>query len=215
MPIEFHIKLQDEITAKTIERCLESHFKGIHTNIHVKQLQHDDNAEISSDTFVICDDHNTAHNYTPARTILLHSGDKPSDSDIIKDSNIFEKPYRIGSILERIHTLLNTRDEKQHDQDMQIGPYRMNLRHMTLTSDDLNTPIKLTEKERDILALLGKNPLERVERQSLLDQVWGYVDGLETHTLETHIYRLRQKIEIDPSEPKILLTDENGYKISL
>lgn len=74
--------------------------------------------------------------------------------------------------------------------------------------------IRLTEKERDILMILIEADGQPVSRADLLDRVWAYVDGVETHTLETHIYRLRQKIESDPTRPTLVLTDEDGYRIS-
>ncbi len=75
--------------------------------------------------------------------------------------------------------------------------------------------VRLTEKEVSILAYLYDAPGKALSRQALLDRVWDYAEGVETHTLETHIYRLRQKIEEDPSVPKILLTQEDGYRLGL
>lgn len=73
--------------------------------------------------------------------------------------------------------------------------------------------INLTEKELDILILLKDSEGQSVSRKTMLDRVWGYASGVETHTLETHIYRLRQKIEPDPAKPSLLLTDEQGYRL--
>lgn len=75
--------------------------------------------------------------------------------------------------------------------------------------------VRLTEKETAIIAHLYKAGGKAVGREELLDAVWAYVQGVETHTLETHIYRLRQKIEPNPSEPAILLTDGEGYRLAL
>jgi DNA-binding response OmpR family regulator len=72
---------------------------------------------------------------------------------------------------------------------------------------------RLTEKETAILRYLyraGKTP---VPRDQLLTEVWGYNSGVTTHTLETHIYRLRQKIEKDPSNATLLVTEGGGYKL--
>lgn len=74
--------------------------------------------------------------------------------------------------------------------------------------------IHLTEKERDILLRLHQAGAAGVDRATLLEDVWGYQAGIETHTLETHIYRLRQKIEDDPAKPALLLTDQNGYVLA-
>ncbi len=76
------------------------------------------------------------------------------------------------------------------------------------------SPLRLTEKETEILRYLKESKNHTMSRQSLLENVWAYAEGVETHTLETHIYRLRQKIEADPSSPVILLTVEDGYKLA-
>jgi DNA-binding response OmpR family regulator len=73
-------------------------------------------------------------------------------------------------------------------------------------------PIRLTEKETRLICFL-KEKGGYVSRDELLGTIWGYVDGVETHTLETHIYRLRQKIEKNPSIPEIILTKDDGYMI--
>ncbi|MDD9329935.1 MAG: helix-turn-helix domain-containing protein, partial [Bartonella sp.] len=75
--------------------------------------------------------------------------------------------------------------------------------------------IYLTEKEAAILKCLYETRNQIVNRETLLEHVWGYNANIITHTLETHIYRLRKKIEKDPSKAKILVTDHNGYRLNL
>jgi hypothetical protein len=75
--------------------------------------------------------------------------------------------------------------------------------------------IRLTEKEVALISALYRAPGRKLDKSALLDCVWGYVPGVETHTLETHIYRLRQKIEVDPGQPQILQTLDGGYHLAL
>jgi DNA-binding response OmpR family regulator len=79
--------------------------------------------------------------------------------------------------------------------------------------DDKNGKIRLTEKETSILKYLFRANEKVVSRETLLHEVWGYNAGVTTHTLETHIYRLRQKIEKDPSSAQLLVTESGGYKL--
>ncbi len=95
---------------------------------------------------------------------------------------------------------------------VQIGLYQFDSAGLTLR-DDLRL-LRLTEKERDILLALLDAPGRRIDRREMLEKVWGYASGVETHTLETHIYRLRQKIETDPAKPVIVLTDGDGYRLA-
>ena len=74
--------------------------------------------------------------------------------------------------------------------------------------------IKLTDKEAGILRHLARSPDRQASREDLLGSVWGYNPSVTTHTLETHIYRLRQKIEARPAEPVILLTQDGGYALA-
>ena len=76
-----------------------------------------------------------------------------------------------------------------------------------------NRKIKLTEKEAAIIKFLYRAGEQIVNREVLLQDVWGYNAGVTTHTLETHIYRLRQKIERDPSHAELLVTEGGGYKL--
>jgi DNA-binding response OmpR family regulator len=73
--------------------------------------------------------------------------------------------------------------------------------------------VRLTEKETAILKYLYRAGPNTVGRDILLDEVWGYNAGVTTHTLETHVYRLRQKIEPEPSRATILVTEPGGYRL--
>jgi len=83
----------------------------------------------------------------------------------------------------------------------------------TLTDTETQEKIRLTEKETAILKYLKRAEGATISREKLLTEVWGYNSNVTTHTLETHIYRLRQKIEIDPSKAKIILTESGGYSM--
>ncbi len=93
-----------------------------------------------------------------------------------------------------------------------IGDHQLHPRDYSFVRPD-GSIIRLTEKETAILVHLKAAPNQTLSRQSLLDKVWSYADGVETHTLETHIYRLRQKIEPNPSSPVLLLTQGDGYSL--
>lgn len=121
---------------------------------------------------------------------------------------------RIGAVLDRL--VREASGSPRHlagDDFIPLGPYLFFPAESLLQRAEGDT-IRLTEKERDILLALLDARGEKVLRGALLDRVWGYAGGVETHTLETHIYRLRQKIEEDPARPLLLLTEEDGYSLS-
>ena len=122
------------------------------------------------------------------------------------------KPFRLAVLLARLRRQLSS-FENSEDAVFPIGPYVFRPAAKLLEERTKNKKIRLTEKEASILKFLyraGKNP---VGRQILLNEVWGYNAAVTTHTLETHIYRLRQKIEPDPTNAKLLLTDTGGYRL--
>ena len=93
-----------------------------------------------------------------------------------------------------------------------IGPYTFKPAAKLLI-DGKGAKIRLTEKETNILKYLYRAGERPVTRDVLLSEVWGYNSGVTTHTLETHIYRLRQKIERDPSNARLLVTEDGGYRL--
>ncbi|MCC7305366.1 MAG: response regulator transcription factor [Alphaproteobacteria bacterium] len=130
-----------------------------------------------------------------------------------EESFSLPKPLRVGAVLAQVHSLLTSKKQQEY---VQIGEFTLDTVNYELTDKKrVHPPVRLTEKEGKILVLMAAAKGKLVDRQLLLDSVWGYAKGVETHTLETHIYRLRQKIERDPSEPKILLTEINGYRLAL
>jgi DNA-binding response OmpR family regulator len=102
--------------------------------------------------------------------------------------------------------------EQSEDAVFSIGHYTFQPAAKTLV-DDAGSRIRLTEKESSILKYLYRAGEKVVGRDVLLHEVWGYNAGVTTHTLETHIYRLRQKIERDPSNSELLVTETGGYKL--
>ncbi len=139
-----------------------------------------------------------------------------SDSDMILglDSGANDyvgKPFRFGVLLARIRAHLR-QHEQSEDAIFKLGPYTFKPSAKMLVTPD-NKKIRLTEKETSILKFLYRAGDQAVGRDVLLHEVWGYNAGVTTHTLETHIYRLRQKIERDPSSAEILITETGGYKL--
>ena len=102
--------------------------------------------------------------------------------------------------------------EASEDAVFQIGPYTFRPGAKLLINEK-GSKLKLTEKETAILRYLYRAGQKVVGRDVLLAEVWGYNANVTTHTLETHIYRLRQKIETDPSNARILVTEPGGYKL--
>jgi DNA-binding response OmpR family regulator len=121
------------------------------------------------------------------------------------------KPFKLGVLLARIRAQLR-QHEQSEDAVFTIGPYTFKPASKLLL-DGAGGKIRLTEKETSILKYLYRAGERVVTREVLLHEVWGYNAGVTTHTLETHIYRLRQKIEKDPSQAELLITETGGYKL--
>lgn len=130
------------------------------------------------------------------------------------------KPFKLGVLLARIRAQIR-QFEHSEDAVLAIGPFefRPGAKTLTPTPDQADTrPVHLTDKEAQILKYLymhaqGDNAI--IGRDELLGEVWGYHANVTTHTLETHVYRLRQKIEEDPSNAKLLVTETGGYRLEV
>lgn len=143
----------------------------------------------------------TGHN-TDSDTILgLESG----------ANDYVAKPFRFAVLLARIRAQLR-QHEASEDAVFAIGPYQFRPSSKLLTNSK-GGKVRLTEKETAILRYLYRAAQKPVSRETLLQEVWGYNSGVTTHTLETHVYRLRQKVEKDAANPSILVTDAGGYKL--
>jgi DNA-binding response OmpR family regulator len=133
-----------------------------------------------------------------------------SDSDTQTSQPSISRPFRFSALLARLHAL-NTHQGAGDGAVVKIGPYTFHPSAKLLQSD--SRKVRLTEKETNILKFLHASA-GTVPRDILLHEVWGYGPAVATHTLETHIYRLRKKIEQDPARAQILLTEEGGYRLS-
>ncbi|MDE1897134.1 MAG: response regulator transcription factor [Rhodospirillales bacterium] len=121
------------------------------------------------------------------------------------------KPFRLNELLARLRAHLRS-FEFSEDAEIKLGPYQFRP-SARLLLDAKGGKIRLTDKEAAILKYLYRAGAA-VARQTLLEAVWGYKQTVTTHTLETHVYRLRQKIEADPQNARILITDGGGYKLN-
>ena len=147
--------------------------------------------------------------------IILTGSD--DDHDVVRGleagaNDYIAKPFRLAVLLARLRRQLST-FENSEDAVFPIGPYVFRPAAKLLEERTKNKRIRLTEKEAAILKYLYKAGTRPVARQVLLNEVWGYNAAVTTHTLETHIYRLRQKIEKDPGSAELLVTEAGGYKL--
>jgi DNA-binding response OmpR family regulator len=150
-----------------------------------------------------------------APIIMLTGADTDSDTILGLDSganDYITKPFRMGVLLARLRAQLR-QHEQSEDAVFNIGPYSFRPSTKLLVDAANKKKIRLTEKETAILKYLYRAGARTIGRDTLLGEVWGYNAGVTTHTLETHVYRLRQKIERDPSQAEILVTEPGGYRL--
>ena len=147
--------------------------------------------------------------------IMLTGSDE--ESDVVRGldagaNDYVAKPFRMAELLARLRAQLRM-FENSEDAVFVIGPYTFRPAAKLLQDAARNRRVRLTEKEAAILKFLYRAGARPVGRQVLLNEVWGYNANVTTHTLETHIYRLRQKIEVDPTNARLLLTEGGGYRL--
>jgi DNA-binding response OmpR family regulator len=145
--------------------------------------------------------------------ILLTAAD--SDADTIEGlksgaNDYVTKPFRFAVLMARVHAHLRSHEQSE-EAVYRIGPYTFRP-SAKLLLDPRGKKVRLTEKETNILKFLHRSG-ETVPRDTLLHEVWGYNPAVTTHTLETHIYRLRQKIESNPGQAQLLITEPGGYRL--
>jgi DNA-binding response OmpR family regulator len=149
----------------------------------------------------------------PVVMLTAASGDADTILGLESGANAYvPKPFKFNVLLAHIRAQLRSHEQSE-DAVFQIGPYEFRPAAKMLL-DAKAKKIRLTDKETNILKYLYRAGGKVISREELLTEVWGYNAGVTTHTLETHVYRLRQKIEPDPTGPKILITEAGGYRLS-
>ena len=150
---------------------------------------------------------------SPVVMLTAASGDSDTILGLESGANAYvTKPFKFNVLLAHIRAQLRSHEQSE-DAVFRIGPYEFHPASKLLL-DAKGKKIRLTDKETNILKYLYRAGSKVISREELLTEVWGYNAGVTTHTLETHVYRLRQKIEPDPTGPKILITEAGGYRLS-
>ena len=147
--------------------------------------------------------------------IMLTGAD--AEADVVRGleagaNDYVAKPFRLSELLARLRAQLRVFDNSE-DAVFTIGHYLFRPSARLLLDPGKNRKVRLTDKECRILKYLLRANAMPVDRNTLLADVWGFSSGVTTHTLETHIYRLRQKMELDPANPQLLLTDRGAYRL--
>jgi DNA-binding response OmpR family regulator len=150
---------------------------------------------------------------TPVIMLTGHVSDADTILGLDAGANDYmTKPFKFPVLQARIRAQLRQHKQSE-DAVFKLGPYSFRPALKVLVAED-DSKIRLTEKETNILKFLYRAAIPVVPRDMLLREVWGYNAAVTTHTLETHIYRLRQKIESDPANVRLLLTEAGGYRLN-
>jgi DNA-binding response OmpR family regulator len=195
--------VQAATAAEGLEKAGQQHFDAIILDVGLPDMDGRDACRVLRRNGIGCP------------VLMLTAADGDADTILGLDSganDYITKPFRLGVLLARLRAHLRQHAQSE-DAVFTIGPYSFRPAAKMLIETGSERKIRLTEKETAILKYLYRTGQRVVDRETLLHEVWGYNPGVTTHTLETHVYRLRQKIEPDPSEAKILVTETGGYKL--
>ncbi|MCC7275594.1 MAG: response regulator transcription factor [Alphaproteobacteria bacterium] len=199
---EFHAE-EAETAAKGLERAKAETFDLVLLDVGLPDMDGREACRLMRRNGVRCP------------VIMLTGADSEADTILGLDAGANDyvtKPFRLGVLLARIRAQLR-QHEQSEDAVFQIGPYSFRPSAKLLVESAGKKKVRLTEKETAILKYLFRAGDRPIGRDQLLHEVWGYNAGVTTHTLETHVYRLRQKIERDPQKAEILVTDPGGYRL--
>jgi len=192
--------MKDPVLRAALARALRARFPQAVLSVHeTHEKAQDDFRALAASSAGITDD----------------DGLKGADNICFVGGTEFPLPLRLGAVLDfaarRTERFVIPSSGK--GGKIAIGPYEMDTQTGIMVRPAGGKKVHLTEKERDIILYLHGRSGAIVDRQELLKVIWGYAESVETHTIETHIYRLRRKIEDDAEDPHILVTEEAGYRL--
>ena len=143
--------------------------------------------------------------------LLQKNSNNSEETHLANVQYIIKTPFRISTLIKSITKCINNSEHGDNNK-ISIGPYLFIPKRKVMLNDNLE--IRLTDKETAMISYLYFSVSDVVCRDELLHAIWGYSPDVNTHTLETHIYRLRQKIEQNPSKAEIIVTEERGYRLN-
>ena len=205
---------------ENIKNTLFQAFSGLAEGVQSLQSPSDiKDKSLFAAAIAVLDEANIHEMHILAREMPVFALAAPDTSvdDGVAEEFLFLKknPVRMGVLVNSVRSFLISRKQKDKMKPVSLGNFILDPRNNNLENKKTKTKIRLTEKEQDMLFFLYEQDGNPVPKEELLNHVWGYAQGVETHTLETHIYRLRQKVEADPAEPSFLVTNEKGYFLKL
>ncbi len=201
---------QNVLYAQTLEKALSPFLQadeGEDTSLFVSVIDHTMSAQEQQKIIDQAE--------TTASFLILDKEVSLSESDKNYFDMVFDMPVRLGLVCKHAQSFYKKKLLLAEEKPIQFFHAVFKPKENLLSFKGENEDIYLTEKENYILYYLYQNIGEAVSRAKLLDEIWGYNTQIETHTLETHIYRLRQKLEVNPTEPSIILTDDKGYLLKI
>lgn len=128
---------------------------------------------------------------------------------------VLPMPLRLGDLTDRVRYILSGRGRFARSSMIEFAGFILNTEDGVMTDEVSETQVRLTDKEKLLIISLYEQDTKSLDRQGLLQKVWGYADTAETHTLETHLYRLRQKLEESFSVKDLIVTKDGIYTLKV
>ena len=204
VPVEGDFIVEEVVSGiEAIDRAKEQYFDVIILAVDLPDM----------DGWEVCRAMRFASIKTPI--ILLIGSDTEADENLgfdVGPNDYLTKPFKIGVLLGRLRAQIRQHEQIQYVV-FQIGPYSFRPAAKIMVNNETEKKVRLTDKETAMVKFLYLAGERVVGREELLGEVWGYNTNVTTHTLETHVYRLRQKIERKPSSAELLVTEPDGYRL--